>query len=341
MKLCLTFLLFLFLLPALATEEISTEATAIINQIIRIRQQESEIIGSLEKIERDLKVFEDKITATRTTIASLEVEIDRLEESIALHRGQMDTHKQSYFKSLKSYYATRNSSYLAFLLSTRNTEEFLRRTKLLQFIALRKSSILNDLTSRLDTIRQSHILLRDRREEISYHREKLIFDQKQLARVKDEKEEILGHIRTKQEELQKKYEEFQKGSTRISQVLEEIKSDSHESSDEIIVAGIRDPVAAGVPEKPAVPKINNPIVSPDGKSKLNLLWPVGDINSVVAFFGKQKNQFQTSYFSTGINIACEAGCSIKASSAGKVMYKGFVEGFGNVLILDHGNGYTT
>lgn len=47
-------------------------------------------------------------------------------------------------------------------------------------------------------------------------------------------------------------------------------------------------------------------------------------------------QWQTSTFSSGLTIATEAGASVKAIAAGNVVYAGILKGYGNIIILDHG-----
>jgi hypothetical protein len=51
--------------------------------------------------------------------------------------------------------------------------------------------------------------------------------------------------------------------------------------------------------------------------------------------------FGTSRFHTGIDLAYGSGTSIKASRAGKVVSAGSMGGYGNAVIIDHGDGYKT
>jgi peptidoglycan DL-endopeptidase CwlO len=329
MRLFLIFLIFSFIPLWADSDTTETEKQNIINQIVRIRQQENEIISSLEKIERDIKVYEEKITDSQVIVDSLELQIRRLESSVSENREKLKNRRQSYFQSLRNYYVKRDSSYLNFLFTTSSTDEFLRRSKYLQHITKKEEVLLYDLLAGLKNIEAQQTSLQDKKEEIDYHKEKLLFDKKQLVRAKGDKEDILSRIRQKQEELQIKYDEFQLGSAKISKVLKDIGNSTGETETSEI--------------KPVVPPTEDTSETvellPNGK--ISLIWPIGDINSVVAFFGSQKNQFNTSFFNTGINIACPKETPVKASASGKVMYKGVVEGYGNVLILDHGNGFTT
>lgn len=43
----------------------------------------------------------------------------------------------------------------------------------------------------------------------------------------------------------------------------------------------------------------------------------------------------------GLDIAAKTGTPIKAAASGKVTYSGTMGGYGNLIIIDHGNGITT
>lgn len=66
----------------------------------------------------------------------------------------------------------------------------------------------------------------------------------------------------------------------------------------------------------------------------NFIWPAsGDITSK---FGSRWGSKHT-----GIDIAVETGTSVKAAAAGKVIFSGWKGNYGNLIIVDNGNGYKT
>lgn len=75
-----------------------------------------------------------------------------------------------------------------------------------------------------------------------------------------------------------------------------------------------------------------------GKAKGQLSWPLdGD---VVSSFGRQKHQeFDAYVFKKGIEIASKGTKDIKAAYDGIVAYADWLQGYGLMLIIDHGNSY--
>jgi murein DD-endopeptidase MepM/ murein hydrolase activator NlpD len=91
---------------------------------------------------------------------------------------------------------------------------------------------------------------------------------------------------------------------------------------------------------------NNVLVAPKSKIKneffknqypinsKDFTWPVNGY--VIKTYGDHNGKFNE-----GINIIAEKGTPVKAASRGEVVYLGNQQGYGNLLILRHNNGYMT
>lgn len=75
-------------------------------------------------------------------------------------------------------------------------------------------------------------------------------------------------------------------------------------------------------------------------AKGSLIWPVkGRISS--GYGNRVHPIFKSNHFHGGIDIAVNNGTPVLAAAGGKVTRAGWVSGFGNTVVLDHGNGVTT
>ncbi|MEK9138510.1 MAG: M23 family metallopeptidase, partial [Bacteroidota bacterium] len=72
-----------------------------------------------------------------------------------------------------------------------------------------------------------------------------------------------------------------------------------------------------------------------------LRWPVSE-GSVVAHFGNQRHPtLKTITQNTGIDIAVKAGTPVTAVAEGEVATIWWLPSYGNIIIIDHYNGYRT
>jgi septal ring factor EnvC (AmiA/AmiB activator) len=104
------------------------------------------------------------------------------------------------------------------------------------------------------------------------------------------------------------------------------------------------PAERGKPSGPAAASATAALSRPPGAGlealKGQLPWPVE--GRVVEGFGRQVHpRFGTETFRTGVSIEAAEGAVIRAVFGGVVAYRGWLKGYGNLIILDHGQGYYT
>jgi murein DD-endopeptidase MepM/ murein hydrolase activator NlpD len=69
-------------------------------------------------------------------------------------------------------------------------------------------------------------------------------------------------------------------------------------------------------------------------------WPV--VGRISSPFGWRRDPFnKRKDFHTGMDIKAPSGRTIVASKGGKVVYSGWMGGYGRVIVIDHGGGYKT
>ncbi len=71
-----------------------------------------------------------------------------------------------------------------------------------------------------------------------------------------------------------------------------------------------------------------------GQSEAGFIWPCQ--GAVVSGFGMRWGRMHE-----GIDIACAYGVPVHAAAPGTVIYAGWMQGYGNLVVLDHGNGLST
>lgn len=118
-------------------------------------------------------------------------------------------------------------------------------------------------------------------------------------------------------------------------------------SQEIIIPGA-DKVKTAIVEKPAPKrtlttvktassaKTSVKLPSRGGKASAlpGIMWPLK--GKITSGFGKRGNEYHT-----GLDIAAPTGTAIKAALDGKVVYSAWKGNYGNLVILDNGNGVQT
>jgi murein DD-endopeptidase MepM/ murein hydrolase activator NlpD len=74
-------------------------------------------------------------------------------------------------------------------------------------------------------------------------------------------------------------------------------------------------------------------------SASGLIWPVS--GPITSPYGPRCLPNGDCSFHPGIDIAVPTGTPIKAAAAGSVIYSGWMDGYGNLVVIDHGSGLAT
>lgn len=79
------------------------------------------------------------------------------------------------------------------------------------------------------------------------------------------------------------------------------------------------------------------------RERVPSIWPVGPEGHMTDSFGGRGNPFGggSSEFHTGQDIAAPWGTTVVAAASGTVTFAGMQNGYGQVIIIDHGEGLTT
>jgi lipoprotein NlpD len=92
------------------------------------------------------------------------------------------------------------------------------------------------------------------------------------------------------------------------------------------------PQAAPAPEKPAAPATTAPAAAPS--PGIDWAWPSG--GKILATFSEGSGEANK-----GIDIAGKVGEPVQAAAAGKVIYVGTMNKYGNLVIVLHGSGHSS
>jgi len=137
-------------------------------------------------------------------------------------------------------------------------------------------------------------------------RDRLAWSQRQLATARREKSEVLGSVRESKEQY-------------ISEV-DGLLAQSAALAAKIRAAQSTAPVQHDSPTRPV--------------SSAGLVWPVqGPLTSPFGFRWGRMHE--------GIDIAVPTGTPVVSAAAGTVIVAGWMGGYGNLVVVDHGNGIAT
>jgi septal ring factor EnvC (AmiA/AmiB activator) len=307
----LLLLLFLaFPTPAQPTDldRIRTDITRLRARLDEVRRQAQSAERELEEVELELGIRTSELELAAAAEVRLAAERQAIEAQVALLVPRIAQQKADLRKRLVALYRLGGLSYVRMLLALDEDKNPIEAMSMLSYLVTRDSR----LVARFQTARQQ---LAVRRQQLAERQTRL----NQTRRVVEERRLAVVAAREQQQRVVARLRTEESGATRQLSVLEE-KARRLQRLVDSLAQQKRGTLAA------------LDIRSVEGA----LAWPVE--GKVFESFGRQRNpKFATFTVNNGLKIEAVAGTQVRAVFQGTVLFSQWFKGYGNLIILDHGN----
>lgn len=280
------------------------------DQLQQTKKTEKSIIGSIKNLEQDMQGTEREINSLEGQVAYLENKISATNEEIGVIEEDLDTQTEILGERLVVIYEQGDISYLEVLLAAENIKDFLTRFDLL-------NSIIEQDQTLIENIAQKKRQLDAKKQELEKHK-------KQLAQAKakhEEKKVILAEQVAKKKDT---LDSVQAERQQYEQALAELEQASYQV--EALIRAAQGGYGSGGAA------IGTGVYT----------WPAPGYHSITSSYGMRYHPvLHTTKLHTGVDIGAPSGARIVAADSGVVVYAGWMGGYGNVVIIDHGSGIST
>lgn len=299
-------------------------------RIIEQRQSEKVTLEILDTYDRKATLLRKLIRKLRGAEAALQRRIESTRKTLAKLEEQLAFLKKHYASYVSSVYKTGRMHDLELLLSSTSVNQFYVRTEYLKrFTAQRKK----DVAGIMEKKREIEQIQAQLQQELSEERRLIAekgAEEDRLAALAEDRREVLVQIRKDRRLVQREIDRQMRAAKEIENVIAQL----------IEADRIRRESEAEAARKGRIPQ-PPPTEGSFEARKGKLRWPVAE-GTVVAKFGNQRHPtLKTITQNTGIDIAVKAGSPVVAVADGEVARIWWLPSYGNLMILNHYNGYRT
>jgi septal ring factor EnvC (AmiA/AmiB activator) len=279
-------------------------------KIEKAERRERSILTEIEETGKDLSTVEVELRKYRKRLKNTESEISKVETDISINRGSIERQREWIKRKMRAMQKNWYPGDIILLFSgTDNVSQLMKNWKNLEYIALYESRILNNYKENLRELQEKEKQLKVLNAELAKNTEKVKTKEAELAGKKQEKEELLASVQKEKSSYEKMLKELKEASRRLLDVIQESVKDTYRAKGFI---GLR------------------------GK----LPWPAE--GKVAIPYGSSRDpQFNTPVFRSGIFIQTGDDINAKSVHAGKVVFAEWFKGYGQLMIVNHGDGYHT
>ena len=278
-------------------------------------KKKESILQAIQDLDDTLLKKRQERTVINRRLKEKDHEIERINDHLTGVRSTIDDRRHSILARLRVQYMEGRFGHLGALLGADTYEAFQKRLQYLSAVSQREYDLMQayrEDVDRLERMERQRAVARDEMLVIKYHTEKKVDE---IQGLKRKKNVILASITQQKEAYQHALAELERSASRVDGLLKELEE--------------RRKTAAFQPPRDV--KGSHPF-------KGALHWPAD--GEILSFFGRQKHPtFDTYVQRKGIEIRTDEGSAIRSVMSGVVVFADWLKGYGQVIILDHANGF--
>ncbi|MCU0810629.1 MAG: peptidoglycan DD-metalloendopeptidase family protein [Thiobacillaceae bacterium] len=299
----------------------------------------------------ELRQSERSISEAVRQLRQLEIEQRRantdlaaLQEAFAATEKRIEQQQARLTEAIRAAHQRGQSDALKLLLSGRDPNQTARDLRYLASLSRAQMELIESLKADLAKLEQLKIQASNTSAELAELREARLKEQKKLQSERHEREKLLGKLSAQLKKQRSEIATLKRDEQRMTQLVERLNRLVAEKAAREKAAREKAAKAAKAPAKSAArpplgvnTRTPEPFQTDKPFSRLK-----GSLSLPVA--GELMNRFGAPREGGGVNwkgyfIRAPQGSVVKAIAAGQVVFSEWLRGFGNLIIVDHGEGY--
>lgn len=316
LNLALSLLISLSVTGTALADDLEDQLTDLQRQAEEQQAKTNEASAKVESVSERLRQIQEELRVATAEYKEVKGQLDSVEDKISdntelLQKTEADlkVKNKKLQQRVRDIYINGQISYVDVLFGAKDFADLMTRMDVLKRIIKHDYDLIMKVREEKATVENTRAQLEKDKAEA----EVLVADaQAKKAKVEDKESEqqvLLDQAIYDRDTSERMYEEIMAASQEVANMIRR----SHMSS-----AGYSGaPAGAG-----------------------GMIWPIS--GPITSEFGWRTHPiFGTARFHSGLDIGGDYGMPIYAAASGTVIYAGWISGYGNAVIIDHGGGVTT
>ncbi len=310
----------------------------------RIKEKKQEIKDLASQIEQLSKNQTDTL-----------LQIKRLQEDNAESRKQLKELLTRFRSRLVQLHKIRQGTLVSSVLFAKDLNAFLNRYQMVKYLLESDKAIIEELKAKDEKIKQISSRLNEKNAAFEASKKEMTEKQKKLAKEQSSLNAMLNSVLMEKKVFLQKEKSLASSRKQLEKQIEEaaklaskpgFEKELGITEDSVAVSEQKPKSTVTVTPMPASSEAEKKKVSVSSEEEV-LSDSYSDVAKLMNFMWPIKKELREQVFEKGgedasaLFIKPAADAEICAAAKGKVLYKGFLSGLGDVVILGHQRGFST
>lgn len=320
------------------------------NEVEQVKGEQNNISNQLIKLEEDLKTKKAQLEEIERKLAETQDNIETTKEELREAIEKAELHKKLMDDRLCAMYMCSTTSYLEVLFEAKSFTDFLDRVVMVREIMSLDQQVLGEMQSLKEEIEGKKQLLEEQEQAEQKAKADIITQKAAIEENQREKEVLLTKLKEEQAKIEADLEELERNSKELEETIKKLVAE-REAQERKKKEEERKRKEEERKKQERLKQEGQKNSSRGSKSDDSgqytggtMTWPAPGYYSITSPFGYRTHPVLGGRrFHSGIDISGSGiyGSSAVAASSGTVILAQYYGGYGNCVIIDHGDGITT
>jgi murein hydrolase activator len=279
------------------------------SEISSMGKKESKILKTLESLGNKKRVRERELKIYRWNIKINKKQLSKLSQKIKITERQLNRQTNMLGKRLRSLYKEGKMFPVKVLFSAKNYNDLIQKTKYMELLMSHDSRIFESYRRRWKIFKEEEKKLSGAKAKLLQFETAALQKKTEIEKQKGNKSKFLKTIKNKKIYFIQARKEMLKASENLNGLIAKLEQKKISGQDLSFV-----------------------------DKKGHLFFPVN--GKILNRFGRVRDkQFQSYIINNGLNLKVKRGTKVHPIFQGTVLFAGSLEGYGNLIILGHGDKY--
>ena len=303
---------------AVSSKELKSKLSDLEDQKASVKAELDSLAGRVDEDAKTRAALQKEIKLTKEEITTVTAYIDRLQDQIDVKTTELDaaikaldSKKERFSETVRTTYEQGETSYLEVLLNASNFSDLLSRLEIVSAIMDDNKKIVAEYTAAKEDIQQKRDDLQATQDEQVQYQENLKYKAAELKSSEEQQKALQQSLQAYQKEQKAEYAAAAAAKKNGGSSSSSSSSSAGNLSSATLTSG-------------------------------TFTWPLpGYTNNSSAYGWRVHPIYGTRKFHKGEDIPAPTGTPIVAAASGTVTTAGWVSGYGNYTVINHGGGVMT
>ena len=292
----------------------------------RTKEDERIVSAELEALNQELRQEKEELKKLRDDLTKQEDTIYTMQSDLAQVAQDQEQLEGYLQQRLAAFHRMGSIGYMNVIFSTSSLPDLLTFQDNYRLLLRHDQELMVQYRQKIAAITEEQELLQTGKKELLDVIVDIKAQEEQLKITRQKRAAVLERLTTEKKLYERALQEMKAGAAHITRTIKQIKKQND-------AAAKKEKANTRQSPKKKRPKGSVGFAAQKGR----LAPPV--LGTVITFFGRNKGAPRPIAFSNGIDIAPKDDAEIHAIFDGTVVFAGQLRGYGEMIIIDHGNQY--